>query len=196
MGGIGMKVVGINGSARVDGNTAILIRKVFDVLQKQGIETELVQLGGKAVRGCRACYACFQNKNNQCFFKDDPVNECITKMIAADGIIFGSPVYFSDVSAEMKALLDRTGFVSVANGGLLKHKAGAAVVAVRRGGATHAFDTLNHLMHISNMFLVGASYWNMAYGLEIGAVEKDEEGMANMQILGENMAYLLHKLKG
>jgi multimeric flavodoxin WrbA len=189
-----MKVIGINGSSRVDGNTAILIRTVFDELQKHGIETELVQLGGRPVRGCMACRSCFKNKNSQCVLKDDLVNECMAKMIEADGIILGSPVYFTDVSAEMKALIDRGGFISMANGGLLKYKVGAAVTAVRRGGATHAFDTMNHFMHISQMFMVGASYWNMGFGREIGEVENDEEGIRNMKVLGENMAYLLTKL--
>jgi multimeric flavodoxin WrbA len=189
-----MKVIGINGSSRLDGNTSILIKTVFGELQKHGIETELIQLGGRAVRGCMACRSCFNNKNNQCVLKEDLVNECMAKMIEADGVILGSPVYFTDVSAEMKALIDRAGFISMANGGLLKHKVGAAVTAVRRGGATHAFDTMNHFMHISQMFMVGASYWNMGYGREIGEVENDEEGIRNMKVLGENMAYLLTKL--
>jgi multimeric flavodoxin WrbA len=116
------------------------------------------------------------------------------KMIDADGIILGSPVYFTDVTAEMKALIDRAGMVSLSNGGLLKHKAGAAVMAVRRGGATHAFDTMNHFLHYMQMFLVGASYWNMVYGREAGEVEHDEEGMRNMKVLGENMAWLLKRI--
>lgn len=189
-----MKVVGINGSSRVDGNTTILIRTVFGELQKQGIETELIQLGGKPVRDCMACRSCSKNKDSRCVITDDPINECIAKMVEADGIILGSPVYFTDVSAEMKALIDRAGYVSMANGGLLKHKVGAAVTAVRRGGATHAFDTMNHFLHISQMFLVGASYWNMGFGREIGEVENDEEGIRNMRVLGENMAFLLKKL--
>jgi len=190
-----MKVLGINSSPRKDGNTALLIRTAFAALEKEGIETELLQIAGQPVRGCRACYACFKNQDSRCVVKDDLVNDYIAKMAAADGIILGSPTYFADVNAEMKALIDRVGFVSRANGGLLKYKAGAAVTAVRRGGAIHTFDTLNHFFHIQQMFLVGASYWNMVYGREIGEAAKDEEGMQNMRVLGENMAWLLKKIK-
>jgi multimeric flavodoxin WrbA len=189
-----MKVVAINGSPRKNGNTTIIIRKVFEELEKEGIETELIHLGGNPVRGCRACGACGRNKDKQCIIKDDMINECIEKMSKADGIILGSPVYFTDVTTEMKALIDRSGMVSKANDDLLKHKVGGAVVAVRRGGATHAFDTMNHFLHYMQMYLVGASYWNMAYGREIGKVEGDEEGIQNMKVLGENMAWILKKI--
>lgn len=190
-----MKVIGINGSPHKDGNTAILLKAVFAELGKNGIETELVQLGGLPVRGCMACGACFKSKDNQCIIKNDGMNEIIAKMMATNGIILGSPVYFTDVTTEMKAFIDRVGFVSIANGNILRHKVAGTVLAVRRGGATHAFDTLNHFLHYMQMFLVGASYWNMAYGLEPGDVEQDVEGMKNMQVLGENMAWLLNKLK-
>lgn len=189
-----MKVVAINGSPRKNGNTTIIIRKVFEELEKEGIETELIHLGGNPVRGCMACGACGRNKDKQCIIKDDMINECIEKMSKADGIILGSPVYFTDVTTEMKALIDRAGMVSKANNDLLKHKVGGAVVAVRRGGATHAFDTMNHFLHYMQMYLVGASYWNMAYGREIGKVEGDEEGIQNMRVLGENMAWILKKI--
>lgn len=190
-----MKVVAINGSPRKNGNTTIIIRKVFEELEKEGMETELIHLGGNPVRGCMACGACGRNKDKQCIIKDDMINECIEKMSKADGIILGSPVYFTDVTTEMKALIDRAGMVSKANGDLFKHKVGGAVVAVRRGGATHAFDTMNHFLHYMQMYLVGASYWNMAYGREIGKVEGDEEGIQNMKVLGENMAWILKKIK-
>ena len=189
-----MNIVGINGSARKDGNTAILIKTVFHELEKEGFETELIQLGGHPVRGCMGCNACSRNKNRQCIISNDIITECIEKMAAADGIILGSPTYFTDVSAEMKALIDRAGKVSNANDGMFKYKVGGAVVAVRRGGAIHAFDTMNHFLHYMQMFLVGASYWNMVYGRMIGEVENDHEGIKNMQVLGQNMAYLLKKL--
>ena len=189
-----MKVLGINGSARRDGNTAILIRAVFAELEKAGIETELIQLGGKPLRGCTACYICSKRKDRHCAVTGDALNEIIDKMLEADGILLGSPTYFTDVTAEMKALIDRVGMVAVSNGAMLKHKVAGAVVAVRRGGATHAFDTMNHFLHYGQMFLVGASYWNMGFGRNIGEVEDDEEGMRNMRILGENMALLLQKL--
>lgn len=189
-----MKVVGINGSPRQNGNTAICIRAVFSELEKYGIETAFVQLGGNPIRGCMACYACKKNKDKACVIKDDMVNECIGKMAAADAIILGTPTYFADVTSEIKALIDRAGFVAGANDNMFKRKIGAAVIAVRRGGAIHALDTINHFFHLRQMITVGASYWNMVYGLNIGDVENDAEGMQNMQVLGENMAWLLHKI--
>jgi multimeric flavodoxin WrbA len=191
-----MKVVGINGSARSDGNTAILIKRVFAELEKEGIETELIQLAGKTIRGCMACYKCMENRDKQCSVKNDFFNECYEKMVKADGIILGSPTYFSDMSAEMKALVDRAGFVSMANGGLLKRKVGVAVSAVRRAGAIHTIDSINHLFFISQMIVPGSSYWNLGIGMGKGDVESDEEGMHTMQVLGENMAWLLKKING
>ncbi len=189
-----MKVVAFNGSARKDGNTAILVRQVFAELEAEGIETELVQLAGQTIRGCTACGQCYQNKDRRCVVTGDIVNDCIAKMIAADGIILASPTYFADVSAEMKALIDRAGFVSRANGDMLKRKVGAAVVAVRRAGSIHAFDSINHFFLIGQMIVPGSIYWNMALGRAIGEVEQDEEGLRTMQTLGQNMAWLLKKL--
>ncbi len=190
-----MKVIAFNGSPRGDGNTAILIKYIFDELKKEGIETELFQLGGKKIQGCIACLKCFQNKDQRCSVKHDIVNECIEKMLKADGIILGSPTYFTDVSTEMKALIDRAGFVTKANGDLLKRKVGAAVVSVRRAGSIHVFDTLNHFFLISQMIVPGSNYWNMGVGLEKGDVDKDEEGIMTMKVLGKNMAWLLKKLQ-
>ncbi len=191
-----MKVVAINGSARKDGNTAILVRQVFSVLEEEGIETELVQLAGNPVHGCTACFGCFKELNRRCTLDDDIVNECIGKMDEADGIILASPTYFADVSPEIKALMDRAGFVAMANGGMFRRKVGAAVVAVRRGGAIHAFDTLNHFFFISQMVVPGSSYWNVGIGLDKGDVEKDEEGIRTMRVLGENMAWVMKRLYG
>ena len=189
-----MKVLAVNGSPRKGGNTEMLLCRVLEQLEAADIETELVQIGGQVIRGCLACGKCAETQNATCVITNDPVNQIIQKMIEADGILLGSPTYFTDVTAEMKALIDRAGFVSYTNGGLLKHKVGAAVVAVRRGGATHVFDTLNHFFQINSMFLVGSTYWNMAYGLNPGEVAEDEEGMANMKAVGESMAFLLKKL--
>ena len=189
-----MKVIAINGSARKNGNTSILIEKVFEPLRENGIECEQVQLAGHEVHGCKACYKCSTKKNKRCSFEGDIVNECIGKMSEADGIILGSPVYVTDVSSEMKALIDRTCLVSRSNGSFLRRKIGAAVMAERRGGAVHAFDTLNHFFTISEMIVVGSNYWNFAFGLEKGDVIKDKEGMETMKILGENMAWLLKKI--
>ncbi|QSZ67030.1 flavodoxin family protein [Methanofollis aquaemaris] len=189
-----MRVVAFNGSPRKDGNTARLLREVLLELEKEGIETELVHIGGRPVHGCTACMKCFEKKDGRCVIETDVVNECIAKMTAADGIIIGSPTFFADVSTETKALIDRAGFVSIANGGLFARKAGAAVVAVRRAGGIHAYDTINHLFGISNMVTVGSSYWNLGLGLGPGEVEEDAEGLETMQILGQNMAWLLKKI--
>lgn len=190
-----MKVLGFNGSARKDGNTAILIKYVFEELEKAGIETELVQLAGKDIHGCRACFKCFNSRDNRCAVNNDILNDCIEKIVGADGIILGSPTYFTDVSAEMKALIDRAGLVAKANADLFRRKVGAAVVAVRRAGSTHVFDTINHFFLISQMIVPGSIYWNMGIGLEKGDVNKDEEGIQTMRVLGENMAWLLKKMK-
>ena len=189
-----MKVVAFSGSARKDGNTAILVRQVFAELQKDGIETELVQLAGERLRGCIACYQCWQTKDGTCAVKDDCINDCIGKMAAADGVILASPTYFADITAEIKALIDRAGMVARANDHLLRRKVGAGIIAVRRGGAIHAFDSLNHFFLISQMIVPGSIYWNLGIGREIGEVESDEEGMRTMQVLGENMAWLLGRV--
>ena len=190
-----MKVVAFNGSARKDGNTAILIRRVLQVLESEGIETELIQLAEQQIRGCTACGVCYKVKNKQCKIVNDSVNLYIEKMAQADGIILGSPTYFSMMSSEMKALIDRAGFVGRANGGMFKRKVGAAVVAVRRAGGIPTFDAINHFFLISEMIIPGSSYWNVGIGLNKGDVEKDEEGLKTMEDLGKNMAWLLKQLK-
>ncbi len=189
-----MKVVAFSGSARRDGNTAILVREVFSVLEKEGIETELVQLAGETIRGCIACYQCYERKDCRCAVRGDIVNECIEKMTAADGIILASPTYFADITPELKALIDRTGMVGRANSNLYRRKVGAAVVAVRRGGAVHAFDSINHFFLIGEMIVPGSNYWNMGFGKGKEEVRADGEGMATMRQLGENMAWLMKKL--
>jgi multimeric flavodoxin WrbA len=191
-----MKVVAFNGSPRKEGNTRILINLVLGELTKEGIETEVVQVGGKKIKGCIACFKCVQNKDQRCAVDNDILNDCVGKMVEADGILLGSPTYFTDVTAEMKALIDRAGLVGMANGGMYKRKVGAAVVAVRRAGSTHAFDTMNHLFTYHQMIVPGSSYWNMGIGMMPGEVEKDAEGVQTMQVLGQNMAWLLKKLYG
>jgi len=190
-----MKVIAFNGSARKDGNTAILIKEVFSELDSEGIETEMIQLAGKKIRGCIACGKCFKNQDKRCAVENDFANECIEKMLEADGIILGSPTYFADVTTETKALIDRAGFVARANSDMLRRKIGAAVVAVRRAGAIHVFDSINHFFMISQMIVPGSSYWNIGIGRAIGEVEQDEEGLQTMRTLGRNMAWLLKKIK-
>jgi multimeric flavodoxin WrbA len=191
-----MKALAINGSARKDGNTALLINHVFSVLQKEGIETEMVQLAGKAIRGCIVCNKCMTSKDRRCAIPDGIVNECIEKMAAADAIILASPTYFADITPELKALIDRSGRVGRANEFLYKRKVGASIVAVRRGGAIHAFDSINHFLHITQMIVPGSIYWNVGIGREVGEVENDAEGVQTMLSLGENIAWLLKKLHG
>ena len=190
-----MKVIAFNGSARKDGNTAILVSTVLKELKKEGIRTELVQLAGKNIRGCTACGKCFERQDKQCVVNTDMLNECIEKMLDADGIILASPTYFADVSANMKALIERAGFVAKANNDMFCRKVGAAVVAVRRGGAIHAFDSMNHFFFISQMIVPGSSYWNVGIGLAPGDVKTDDEGIATMKTLGANMAWLLKKIQ-
>ena len=190
-----MKVVAFNGSSRKGGNTAIMIKHVFTELEKEGIETELTELAGENIRGCKACYKCFEKKDGHCAVRNDILNDLVDKMVEADGIILGSPTYFADITTEMKALIERSGMTSLANGSMFRRKVGAAVVAVRRGGAIHAFDSINHFFLINQMIVPGSSYWNMGVGRQIGDVEKDDEGVRNMKNLGENMAWLLKKMQ-
>jgi len=189
-----MKVVAVSGSARKGGNTAQLIEAAFVPLREAGIECELIELAAKDVRGCTACRKCFEAKDKQCHGRKDYLLEVFPKLWEADAIILGSPTYFSDVTTEMKALIDRAGYVSMANGGLLARKVGAGVVAVRRGGGIHTFDSINHLFFISQMIIPGSTYWNLGYGREKGEVQEDAEALRNMANLGENMAWLLGKL--
>jgi multimeric flavodoxin WrbA len=189
-----MKVIAFNGSARKDGNTALLLTAVLNELKDEGIETELYSLAGKPIQGCIACMKCFENKNKRCAVEKDVVNECIGKMVEADGILLGSPTYFADVSASMKALIERAGMVSRANADMFQRKVGAGVVAVRRAGAYHVFSTLNAFFLIGQMIIPGSSYWNLAHGRLPGEVTKDEEGMKTMTNLGKNMAWLMKRL--
>jgi multimeric flavodoxin WrbA len=191
-----MKVLAVNGSARKDGNTAVMLEAALAPLRDAGVECELVQLAAKKVQGCTACGTCYKKQDGACHGRKDYGNEVIEKMAEADGMLLGSPVYFADVSAEMKALIDRAGYVARANDDLHKRKVGAAAVAVRRAGAIHAFDTINHFFLIGQMIIVGSHYWNVGIGKKQGDVAEDEEGIDTMRILGENMAWTLSKLHG
>lgn len=190
-----MKVVGFNCSPRKDGNTAHMIKAVFKELEAEGIETEFIQVGGTEIRGCQACGKCRENKDMRCVLKDDGVNAYVQKMLDADGILIGSPTYFADVTSEAKALMDRCGYVTRSDGNGLKRKVGAAVVAVRRAGGIHVFDSINHFFTINEMIIPGSSYWNLSLARVPGDFEKDEEGVGTMETLGKNMAWLMKKLK-
>jgi len=190
-----MKVIAFNGSPREEGNTHRLLRHVLEAVEKEGIATELVQVGGRKVQPCTACGKCFENLDRRCIQESDMVNDCIGKMIAADAIVIGTPTYFAGVTPEIKAFMDRAFFVGKANGDLFRHKLGAAVAAERRSGAVCAVDTINHYFGISGMFATGSRYWNNAKGMAPGDVENDEEGVDTMKQLGENIAWFLKKTR-
>jgi multimeric flavodoxin WrbA len=191
-----MKVVAFNGSPRANGNTAGAIGYVFEELNKEGIETELVQIGNKKLAGCIACRKCFETKDKKCSHGNDGMNDYIAKMDEADGIIIGSPVYFGNVTAMTKALIERAGYVAMANPGILERKVGAPVVAVRRAGSNFTYAAINFLFGLKQMAIATSSYWNMTLARNPGEIEKDEEGIITFKNLGKNMAWLLKKTKG
>jgi multimeric flavodoxin WrbA len=186
-----MKVVAINGSPRKDGNTAHALKIVGECLLKQGIELEIIQVGDKTIRGCIACGTCAKNKDERCSHTSDCVNDSIQIMKEADGIVIGSPVHYSGVGGTMKSFLDRAFYVSGCNGGLFRHKVGAAVTAVRRSGGSSALDCLNHYLMYSEMIVASANYWNIVHGRTPGEMLQDLEGVQTLEVLGNNMAWLL-----
>ena len=190
-----MKVVGFNGSAREKGNTACSLNTIFAELEKAGIETEMILVGKEKIQGCIACHGCVKNQNEACSIKDDPVNEWIQKIKEADGILLGSPVHFAGVAGTMKSFLDRAFFVSSVNGGLFRHKVGAAVSAVRRSGGISTVETLNHYINYSEMIMPSSNYWNVAHGLTPGEMELDGEGKQIMELLGKNMAWIMKVIR-
>jgi multimeric flavodoxin WrbA len=191
-----MNLIAINGSPRPQGNTHLLLKTVCEPLEEAGINTRIIQLAGSRLHGCTACMKCVENKNRRCVIDSDPLNDILEKIYTADGIVLGSPTYFADVTAEMKAFIDRSGFVCRANGHLLRRKVGAGVVAVRRGGSMHALQTLQNYFLINEVIVPGSSYWNIAYGRNPGEVASDTEGIDTMRRLGENMAWLMDKVCG
>lgn len=190
-----MKVLAVNGSPRKKGNTEILLRTVLDEIESAGISTEIIQLGGKKVNGCVACMKCKKEKDARCHKKNDLLNEIIEKMVKADAIIIGSPVYFSDITSETKALIDVAGYSLRAAGNPLRRKIGAAVIAVRRAGGMPSFDSINHFFLINEMIVPGSTYWNIGIGREKGDVKEDEEGIKTMKNLGKNISWLLKKIQ-
>lgn len=190
-----MYAVAVNGSPRKGGNTELLLNEVLEQLKDGGWETEIVKVGGTDIRGCIACNQCFENQDNECSLKDDNFNEIFAKMLKADAMILGSPTYFAAVSADLKALIERAGYVAYANNHAFSGKIGAAVVAARRGGATHVYDTINHMFQMSRMIIPCSTYWNMGYGHSEGEVLKDEEGLANMRHLGKSIDWLGKAIK-
>lgn len=190
-----MKALAINGSPRKGGNTETLLRKAMEPISAAGYGTEYLQVGGTHIRGCTACGACGRMKNRQCVMDDDMFNLVFMKMIDADAILIGSPTYFANMTAETAALISRAGYVALANGGLLRRKIGAAVVAKRRGGAVNVMDGINHLFLINQMIVPGSTYWNMGLGSARLDVLDDEEGLRNMRDLGEQIVWLFRMME-
>jgi multimeric flavodoxin WrbA len=186
-----MKVVAFNGSPRKDGNTTTLIRRLLHGLEREGIETELVQLSEKEIRGCIACYKCFENLDRRCAVKTDAANEYIVKIMGASGVVLGSPVYFQDVTPEMKALIDRAGFVGLANGKMYRNKVGSALACFRRSGGMHAIETMNHFFLSNELIIAGRV---LGVGKEKGDVGRDTEGMEIADTLGQRMAWIMKRL--
>ncbi|TEB07409.1 2-amino-4-deoxychorismate dehydrogenase [Pelotomaculum schinkii] len=186
-----MKVVAFNGSPHKNGNTYAAIKMVAQELEKENIEVVIINVGNKAISGCIACNECIKNQNERCAITNDPVNEWIQEMKNADGIILGSPVHYSAIAGTMKSFLDRAFFVASVNGGMLRHKIGASVVAVRRSGGLPAFNQLNNFINYSEMLMPTSNYWNIVYGTAPGEAEQDEEGKQIMRVLGKNMAWLM-----
>lgn len=188
-----MKVLAINGSPHVDGNTAFAIKLVTEELNRQGIETEIMNIGNKPIRGCIACGYCRKEKNEKCVF-DDEVNEAFSKIKDADGIILGSPVHYAGITGAMKSFLDRLLQVNGNNGNPLRHKVGVAVSAVRRSGGIQAVDQMNKYLEFAEMIIPTSNYWNVTHGCISDDAGKDEEGNQIMQVLGQNMAWTLKTL--
>jgi multimeric flavodoxin WrbA len=186
-----MHVVAFNGSPKPAGNTFHTIKMVTDQLEQAGITCEIIQVGSKAIRGCIACGKCRENLDEKCVLPGDEVNDWLQKMKQADGILLGSPVHFAGVAGAMKSFLDRAFYVSGANGNLVRHKVGAAVVAVRRSGGLPTFNQLNSFLLYAELLLPTANYWNVIHGTSPGEVTRDAEGVQIMRMLGKNMAWLL-----
>jgi multimeric flavodoxin WrbA len=186
-----MIVIGINGSPKKAGNTFQAMNMVGLELKAAGIEFEILHIGHKLIHGCTACGKCAVNKDEKCVLKTDDMNKWIQQIKAADGILLGSPVYYSGIAGTMKSFLDRLFYVAGANGGLFRHKVAAAVVAVRRTGGSATFDSLNHYLTYSEMIMATSAYWNVIHGRNAGEVAQDAEGVQIMRVLGKNMAWLL-----
>lgn len=185
-----MKVLLINGSPHAKGCTYTALSEVEKTLNKEGIDTEWVQVGVKPVAGCIACGACGRNADHKCAFTDDAVNEAVDKMKECDGMIVGSPVHYAAASGAVTSFMDRL-FMTASKSGILKLKPGAVVVSCRRGGASAAFDQLNKYFTISEMPIAASSYWNQVHGNTPDEVKQDLEGLRTMRVLAKNMAYLL-----
>ncbi|MDR0763738.1 MAG: flavodoxin family protein [Bacteroidales bacterium] len=188
-----MKIFAINGSPRVNGNTHILLTEMGKVFEREKIDYEILQIGNKNIHGCLGCRQCFELADEKCAISDDEVNATIQKIKAADGIILGSPVYFSGIAGTMKAFLDRTFYVAMACGGLYKNKAGTVVTAVRRTGGSDTVDGLNRYLMLSGIIPVPTPTWGIVYGREKGDVLQDTDGLNTVRRTAANMVDILRK---
>jgi multimeric flavodoxin WrbA len=186
-----MKVIAINGSPNKEGNTFLALNMVGNELNTNGIDFEILHIGHKMIHGCTACRKCSVNKDEECNIKTDELNNWLQIIKSADGILIGSPVYYSGIAGTMKSFLDRLFYVSGSNGNLFRHKVAASVVALRRTGGSATFDSLNHYLAYSEMIVATSNYWNVIHGRDPGEVSEDIEGKQIMRVLGKNMAWLL-----
>jgi multimeric flavodoxin WrbA len=186
-----MKVIAINGSPHKEGNTFHSLSIIAQGLKAKGIEMEILHIGNKAIRGCMACGKCRENKDEKCSITTDILNDSIQSMKYADGLILACPVHYSGIPGTMKSFLDRAFYVAGSNGGLFRHKIASALVAVRRSGGSATLDSLYHFLAYSEMILATSNYWNIIHGRLPGEIIKDEEGVQIMEVLANNMAWLL-----
>jgi len=189
-----MKVLGISGSPRPGGNTDILVQLGLEVLAAEGVQTEFVSLADRPIKPCMACRGCVKADGFQCVQEDPAFEGMIERFIAADGILIGTPVYFGSATPQTMALLDRVGFVARMKENFLRRKVGAAIVVARRAGQNFTFAQINYFFLINEMIVPGSTYWNVAFGLQKGDVNSDEEGLATVRTLAANMAWLMKKL--
>lgn len=189
-----MKIIGINGSPRKDGNTFTSLTIAGNLLQDAGIDFEIVHVDSDT-KGCMACGGCVRAKNEKCVIDTDKVNATVQKVKNADGIIIASPVYFAGVAGSMKSFLDRLFYVSHANGGLFRHKVGQTLVSVRRSGGISTFDTLNHYVLYAEMIVPSSNYWNVIHGAGKAEVLKDDEGMQIVDVMTKNMIWVLNMIE-
>lgn len=188
-----MKVLLINGSPRKGGNTFVALSEIAQTLKQEGIESEIVWIGNKPVRGCIACGRCKVNNDGHCVFNDDVCNLISDKYQEADGFVFGSPVYYGQPNGALLSIMQRSFF---SNGDNVQNKPSAVVAICRRGGATAAFETLQMPLAMMNMPIATSQYWNIAYGREQGEAKQDTEGMQTMRTLAHNLAWMLRGLRG
>jgi multimeric flavodoxin WrbA len=172
-----------------------MLEWVLDEIRREGVETDLIQVGGQNIVGCKACGACGKMAALKCV-QEDILNPILPRIAKAEALLLGSPVFFADLTPELKCFIDRVGFVTMHHGNPLRRKIGAAVVVARRAGHVHTYDSINHFFGITQMITVGSRYWNLGVAHAEGSVREDREAEDTMRILGSNMAWLIHKIRG